>query len=96
MAMYYYASKLSIVACGIRCRQTARKNRKNQNKTDTDDEKFYANQEKQVNIFNSKTLPIISCQNVENYFMKYFVRDLKVFDRFLIPNLEHFFTAKLF
>ena len=48
MAMYYYATKLSIVACGIRCRQSGRKNKENQSKNDTDDEEHYSNQVKEV------------------------------------------------
>lgn len=53
MAMYYYASKLSVVACGIRCRQTIRKNNKSSNNrkklgNSPDDEDNYTNKDKEV------------------------------------------------
>lgn len=53
MAMYYYASKLSVVACGIRCRQTIRKNNKSTNNrkklgNSPDDEDNYTNKDKEV------------------------------------------------
>jgi hypothetical protein len=31
MAMYYYATKLSVVACGIGCRRSVRKNNRKNN-----------------------------------------------------------------
>lgn len=52
MAMYYYASKLSVVACGIRCRQTIRKNNKNNSRkklgSSPDDEDNYTIKDKEV------------------------------------------------
>ncbi|CAO1361091.1 unnamed protein product [Diamesa hyperborea] len=74
MAMYYYASKLSVVACGIRCRQTIRKNNKSSNNrkklgSSPDDEDNYTNKDKELTpikmVFFNSDISVISGNSVE-------------------------------